>query len=147
MPINNINFRYIIPFLTSDLIIQTSSILWFLIRNYFGITNEVRDFFTNSEDEESSYFSFDAEEKYNLYKYEETTTYFMIKILQNKEFSFSVYWNIFNLWAEVKTEFKRFVQVGIFRAINYDPFNWNLHIIVDILTTIKEIILEHKGCF
>ena len=74
LPISYIRYRYINPLLTSnnDIIIQTTSVLGLPTRSYFGITNEGRDFFTNSEGEESPYFSIDAEGNENLYKYEGT---------------------------------------------------------------------------
>ena len=63
LPVSDMNYRYINPFLTSnnDLIIQTTSVLGLPTRNYFGITNEGRDYFTNSEGEETPYFSIDSE--------------------------------------------------------------------------------------
>ena len=62
MAISDINFRYNHPFLTSkgDLIIQTTSILGRPERNFYGITNEGRYYFTDSNEKESPYFSINA---------------------------------------------------------------------------------------
>ena len=79
LPISEVKFRYIHPFLTKnkDLIIQTTSDAGTAKRRYFGLTNEGRYYFTNSEGEETPHYSIDAEgsnENEFLYKYEGTAT-------------------------------------------------------------------------
>ena len=88
LPVSDMNYRYINPFLTSnnDLIIQTTSVLGLPTRNYFGITNEGRDYFTNSEGEETPYFSIDAEGNDDLYKYEGTAASIQIGNNENNYF-------------------------------------------------------------
>ena len=71
--INEIQNRYVHPFLTknNDLIIQTTSLLYYMQnRNYYGLTKEGRYFFTDSEGEESPYFSIEAKDGDTLYKSE-----------------------------------------------------------------------------
>ena len=71
--INEIQNRYVHPFLTknNDLIIQTTSLLYYMQnRNYYGLTKEGRYFFTDSEGEESPYFSIEAKDGEILYKSE-----------------------------------------------------------------------------
>ena len=62
MKISDKNFRYVSPFLTEnkDLIILTTSVSGTSERKYFGITNDGRYCFKNSEGEESPYFSINA---------------------------------------------------------------------------------------
>ena len=77
IPISNLNFRYIHPFLTKnkDLIIQTTSILGTAQRRYYGLTNEGRYYFTDSKGEETPYYSIDVKGSCeDLYKYEGTAT-------------------------------------------------------------------------
>ena len=79
IPISELNYRYIHPFLTKnkDLIIQTTSVLGTPERRYFGLTNEGRYYFTDSKGEETPYYSINAEgdslEDF-LYKFEGTAT-------------------------------------------------------------------------
>ena len=73
------NFRYINPFLTknNDLIIQTTNTIGTSERSFYGMTNDGRYYFTNSEGQESPYFSINAvAENSNdiIYKYEGSTT-------------------------------------------------------------------------
>ena len=75
IPISEVKFRYIHPFLTKnkDLIIQTTSVFGTAKRRYFGLTNEGRYYFTNSKGEEVPNYSIDAKgssEDEFLYKYE-----------------------------------------------------------------------------
>ena len=75
IPISEVKFRYIHPFLTKnkDLIIQTTSVFGTAKRRYFGLTNEGRYYFTNSKGEEIPNYSIDAKgsnEDELLYKYE-----------------------------------------------------------------------------
>ena len=77
MPISEINFRFIHPFLTKnkDFIIQTTSVLIAKTRRYFGLTNEGRYYFNDSKGEETPYYSIDAKgssEDELLYKFEGT---------------------------------------------------------------------------
>jgi len=77
IPISNLNFRYIHPFLTKnkDLIIQTTSVLGTAQRRYYGLTNEGRYYFTDSKGKETPYYSIDFEgSSESLYKYEGTAT-------------------------------------------------------------------------
>ena len=79
IPISDVKFRYIHPFLTKnkDFIIQTTSALGTAKRRYYGLTNEGRYYFTNSKGEETPYYSIDAKgssENEFLYKYEGTAT-------------------------------------------------------------------------
>ena len=77
IPISNLKFRYIHPFLTKnkDLIIQTTSVLGTAERRYYGLTNEGRYYFTNSKGEETPYYSIEAEgSNEDLSKYEGTAT-------------------------------------------------------------------------
>jgi len=77
IPISNLKFRYIHPFLTKnkDLIIQTTSVLGTAQRRYYGLTDEGRYYFTNSKGEETPYYSIEAEgSNEDLSKYEGTAT-------------------------------------------------------------------------
>ena len=73
--ISEVKFRYINPFLTKnkDFIIQTTSVLGTSKRNYYGLTNEGRYYFSDSKGEETPNYSIDAEgsnENELLYRYE-----------------------------------------------------------------------------
>ena len=77
IPISNLKFRYIHPFLTKnkDLIIQTTSVLGTAERKYYGLTNEGRYYFINSKGEETPYYSIEAKgSNEDLSKYEGTAT-------------------------------------------------------------------------
>ena len=78
MKISDKNFRYVSPFLTEnkDLIILTTSVSGTSERKYFGITNDGRYYFKNSEGEESPYFSINANRENDdiIYKYEGSAT-------------------------------------------------------------------------
>ena len=87
--INDIKHRYIHPFLTSnnDLIIQTSDECGLGDRYYYGLTNEGRFFFTNSEDEESPYFSIAVTNtSQDTFKYEGIATSIQIENDENNYF-------------------------------------------------------------
>ena len=87
--INDLNRRYIHPFLTSnnDLIIQTSDVYGLGDRYYYGLTNEGRFFFTNSEDEESPYFSIAVTNtSQDTFKYEGIATSIQIENDENNYF-------------------------------------------------------------
>ena len=73
--ISEVKFRYINPFFTKnkDFIIQTTSVLGTSKRNYYGLTNEGRYYFSDSKGEETPNYSIDAEgsnENELLYRYE-----------------------------------------------------------------------------
>ena len=79
MRISDKNFRYVSPFLTEnkDLIILTTSVSGTSERKYFGIANDGRYYFKNSEGEESPYFSINANKENDndiIYKYEGSAT-------------------------------------------------------------------------
>ena len=73
LEISNIYSRFIHPFLTSnnDLIIQTTSTIATGDRNYYGLTNEGRYFFTDENGEETPYYSISVTNNgEQIYKYE-----------------------------------------------------------------------------
>ena len=74
IPISDIYYRYINPFLTNnnDLIIQITSVLGTSERKFFGLTNEGRYYFNDSNGEEYPFFSINAigNDDSDLYRYE-----------------------------------------------------------------------------
>ena len=99
IPISDINYRYINPFLTNnkDLIIQTTYSYGSSRRQYFGITKEGRFFFKNSEEKEYPYYLIDIDNDEQFSKYEGIGG--SIQIENGDDFFLSI--GIYSAYAEI----------------------------------------------